>query len=61
MLLKIDIDHAEQEIYARMINADVCNGIVLPYDYNDFEIIEFCNNEMAAPECGDFYDYKVIR
>ncbi len=61
MLLKIDIDHKEQEIHARMIDVHACNGIVLPHDYNDFEIIEFCNSEMAAPECGDFYDYTVIR
>ncbi len=61
MLLKIDIDHAEQEIYAAIIDADVSGGIVLHHGANDFEIIEFCNSELAAPSCGHYSDYTIIR
>ncbi len=61
MLLKLDIDHAEQEIYAAIIDADVSGGIVLPCDYDDGDIVEFCNSELAAPSCGHYSDYTIIR
>ncbi len=62
MLLRLEIDDETEEIYADIIDADASAGIVLPYGTTDSEIIEFCNEQLAAPnEIGNYDYYTIIR
>ncbi len=61
MLLRLEIDDWREEIHASVIDADLASGIVLPCNYTDNDILEYCNTELAAPDCGDFNNYDIIR
>ncbi len=61
MLTRLNINHEKFEIYAEKIHADLADGEIVPCDYTDNDIIDFCDSELAAPECGSYKYYRVIR
>ncbi|MCP3940261.1 MAG: hypothetical protein GY710_02095 [Desulfobacteraceae bacterium] len=60
MLLRLEIDHETKEIFADIIDADCASGIVLPYNYTDDDIVEYCINKLCEPECG-WAEYEIKR
>lgn len=55
MLTIAEYNADTHSFYARLLNADASSGeIVIPGHATDNEIREFANENLCAPQCGDF-------
>ncbi len=62
MLTLIETNDEKLKFYTREINADAAAwGDVMLGRPTDNEIIEWANEYLLAPECGDYNDYSVVR
>ncbi len=61
MLTIITVDYEKEIIYARATQGDAYGINAMFGDPTDVEIIEYCNENLAAPGCGDFSDFTIER
>ena len=61
MLTKITVDYEKEIIYARASQADTNGNNAMFGNPTDAEIIEYCNENLAAPDYGDFSHFTIER
>ncbi len=66
MLTRIEVNVETSAVYVETINADAASGNVLPgpdWQYKHRDIIDWCNDNLAAPYggFGDYSDFSVVR
>ena len=64
MLTILEIEFDERKIWLRGLDASAASGNVLPgtpEEYTDQEIRDWADENLAAPDDGDYQGFEVVR
>ena len=53
------VDHENQIIWIRYLEAIVASNAIADYPLTEQEVIDYANNNLAAPQYGDYSYYTV--